>query len=366
MSWSSGSSSPSHRCPSTSRCWPRSAWSACRAAGRNRLYRLEAPALAPLQRWLATYEQLINARYDRLDDYLAELQAERSRSQHRTNVRTEEGKPVMSNRHGSAVVTLPSDTEILITRQFDAPAALVWEALTRPEHIKRWWGPEWCPITSAEIDLRVGGSWRYVCRMDDGTELGWHGEYREIDPGRSITSTEVFEGFPDAESLNTMTLTESDGVTTLTTLVRHTSQENRDGHVNSGMEGGMQDTFNRLDALLVQFDSERERFRRVAAPIHRRRSTPCRRRRGRTRRRARDGRPATSCAISSSGCPSFFSRAGIELPVSVVGRRRSRQGVGAVARRAAGEARRSGVGRVGDRHRAGRPPHGGAPRSSSS
>ena len=171
----------------------------------------------------------------------------------------------MSNRHGSAVVTLPSDTEILITRQFDAPAALVWEALTRPEHIKRWWGPEWCPITSAEIDLRVGGSWRYVCRMDDGTELGWHGEYREIDPGRSITSTEVFEGFPDAESLNTMTLTESDGVTTLTTLVRHTSQEHRDGHVNSGMEGGMQDTFNRLDELLVQFDSERERFRRVAA-----------------------------------------------------------------------------------------------------
>ncbi|HEX6658987.1 MAG TPA: SRPBCC domain-containing protein, partial [Ilumatobacter sp.] len=139
----------------------------------------------------------------------------------------------MSNRHGSAVVTLPSDTEILITRQFDAPAALVWEALTRVEHVKRWWGPEWCPITSAEIDLRVGGGWRYVCRMDDGTELGWHGEYREIDPGRSITSTEVFEGFPDAESLNTMTLTETDGVTTLQTLVRHKSQEFRDGHINS-------------------------------------------------------------------------------------------------------------------------------------
>ena len=153
----------------------------------------------------------------------------------------------MSNRHGSAVVTLPSDTEILITRQFDAPATLVWEALTRPEHIERWWGPEWCPITSAEIDLRVGGSWRYLCRMDDGTELGWHGEYHAIDPGRSITSSEVFEGFPDAESRNTMTLTESDGVTTLTTLVRHTSPENRNGHVDSGMEGGMQETFNRLD-----------------------------------------------------------------------------------------------------------------------
>jgi uncharacterized protein (TIGR03086 family) len=75
----------------------------------------------------------------------------------------------------------------------------------------------------------------------------------------------VFEGFPDAESLNTMTLAESDGVTTLSTLVRHRTQENRDGHVNSGMEGGMQETFNRLDGLLAQFDSERERFRRVAA-----------------------------------------------------------------------------------------------------
>jgi uncharacterized protein (TIGR03086 family) len=222
----------------------------------------------------------------------------------------------MSNRHGSAVVTLPSDTEILITRQFDAPAALVWEALTRPEHIKRWWGPEWCPITSAEIDLRVGGSWRYVCRMDDGTELGWHGEYREIDTRASITSTEVFEGFPDAESLNTMTLTESDGVTTLTTLVRHTSQEHRDGHVDSGMEGGMQDTFNRLDQLLVQFDSERERFLRVAArftdvvesvpPAAWSNPAPC------------EGWTARDVVRHLvEWVPGFFSRAGIELPVSM-------------------------------------------------
>lgn len=222
----------------------------------------------------------------------------------------------MNTRHGSAVVTLPSDTEILITRQFDAPAVLVWEALTRPEHIKRWWGPEWCPIISAEIDLRVGGSWRYVSRMDDGTELGWHGEYRAIDHGRSITSTEVFEGFPDAESLNTMTLEESDGVTTLTTLVRHTSQEHRDGHINSGMEGGMQETFNRLDLLLIDFDSEQERFRRVAT-------------------RFTDVVEAVPTAAWSNPAPcegwnardvvrhlvewvpSFFSRAGVELPVSV-------------------------------------------------
>jgi len=222
----------------------------------------------------------------------------------------------MSNRHGSAVVTLPTDTEILITRQFDAPSALVWEALTRPEHVQRWWGPEWCPIISAEIDFRVGGSWRYVCRMDDGTELGWHGEYREIDEGRSITSTEVFEGFPDAEALNTMTLTESDGVTTLTTLVRHTSQEHRDGHVNSGMEGGMQDSFNRLDVLLVQFDSERERFRRVAGRFTDvvdevpagawSNPAPC------------DGWTARDVVRHLvEWVPSFFSRAGIELAVSV-------------------------------------------------
>jgi uncharacterized protein YndB with AHSA1/START domain len=159
------------------------------------------------------------------------------------------------DRSGSAVVTLPSDTEILITRQFDAPAALVWEALTRSELVLRWWGPEWCPLESAEIDLRVGGAWRYVARMDDGTELGWRGVYRELDGPRSITSTELFEGFPDAESVNTMTLTEVDGVTTLQTLVRHQSQEFRDGHVNSGMEGGMQQTFNRLDTLLVELSA---------------------------------------------------------------------------------------------------------------
>lgn len=172
-----------------------------------------------------------------------------------------------TNRAGSAVVSLPSDTEILITRQFDAPASLVWETLTRPEHVLRWWGPEWCPLVSAQIDLRVGGAWRYIARMDDGSELAWSGEYREIDAPRSITSTECFEGFPDAVSLNTMTLTEVAGVTTLQTLVRHQSMEFRDGHVNSGMEGGMQQTFNRLDTLLASSGTLAERFRRVAGAM---------------------------------------------------------------------------------------------------
>lgn len=157
----------------------------------------------------------------------------------------------MATRYGSATVATPGDCEIVITRAFEAPAALVWDALTTPELLLRWWGPSWAPLVAAEVDLRVGGDWRYLCRTDDGTELGWHGTYRAIDPGARIESTEVFEGFPDAESVNTMTLTEADGVTTLRTVVVHSSREHRDGHIESGMEGGMQETFDRLDDLLV-------------------------------------------------------------------------------------------------------------------
>lgn len=170
----------------------------------------------------------------------------------------------MAARHGSATVTLPSDTEILITRSFEAPRWLVWDAMTTPRHLLRWWGPHWSPLVSCEIDLRIGGTWRYVSRDADGAEFAWHGTYHDIVAPKRIQSTEVFEGFPDAEALNTMTLLEKDGVTTLQTLVRHSSRENRDGHVNSGMEAGMQQTFDRLDDLLAVADSTAERFRRVA------------------------------------------------------------------------------------------------------
>ncbi len=170
----------------------------------------------------------------------------------------------MTTRHGSAVVTLPSDTEILITRSFEAPRSLVWDALTTPRHLLRWWGPDWCPLVACEVDLRPGGSWRYVSRDMDGNELSWYGTYHEIVAPERIVSTETFGGFPSAESVNTMTLSEDGGVTTLLTLVRHSSKEHRDGHVQSGMEGGMQVTFNRLDDLLEIADTTAERFRRVA------------------------------------------------------------------------------------------------------
>ena len=170
----------------------------------------------------------------------------------------------MATRHGSATVELPTDTEILITRTFEAPRALVWDLLTTPRHLLRWWGPHDCPLVACEVDLRPGGAWRYVCRTAGGDELAWHGEYRSIEGPARIVSTEVFEGFPDAASLNTMTLTEDGGVTTLQTLVQHSSQANRDGHVDSGMEGGMQQTFDRLDDLVAVADTSAERFRRIA------------------------------------------------------------------------------------------------------
>ncbi len=170
----------------------------------------------------------------------------------------------MTTRHGSATVTLPSDTEILITRSFEAPRALVWDALTTPRHLLQWWGPSWCPLVACEIDFRPGGSWRYIARDTNGNEMAWRGAYREIVAPERIVTTEMFEGFPDAESVNVMTLTEAEGVTTLCTLVQHTSNAHRDGHVDSGMEGGMQETFDRLDDLLDLADTPGGRFRRIS------------------------------------------------------------------------------------------------------
>src|SRR5687767_7888788 len=158
---------------------------------------------------------------------------------------TSSGTP---HRGGQAAqVTLPADEQILITREFDAPKHLVYKAWTTPELVERWWSGKRGKVTLAEIDLRVGGTWRYVMVADGGFEVGFHGEYREIVPDERIVSTEVYEGFPDAEALNTLTLTETDGRTTLEVLVQHQSKEHRDGHINSGMEGGMQESMDLLE-----------------------------------------------------------------------------------------------------------------------
>ena len=101
---------------------------------------------------------------------------------------------------GTATVTLPTDEQILITREFDAPKHLVYEAWTTPELVKRWWSGQRGEVTSAEIDLRVGGMWRYVMDAAGGFEVAFHGEYREIVPNERIVTTEVFEGMPDASA----------------------------------------------------------------------------------------------------------------------------------------------------------------------
>ncbi|MBA2615098.1 MAG: SRPBCC family protein [Actinobacteria bacterium] len=152
---------------------------------------------------------------------------------------------------GTATVTLPTDEQILITREFDAPKHLVYRAWTTPGLVRRWWNANRGEVTIAEVDLRVGGVWRYVMLADGGFEVAFHGEYREIVPNERIVSTEVYEGMPDGEAVNTVTFTEVDGRTTLTILVQHASKEDRDAHIDSGMEAGMQDAMDLLEQVAV-------------------------------------------------------------------------------------------------------------------
>jgi len=152
---------------------------------------------------------------------------------------------------GTAVVTLPEPTQILITREFNAPKHLVYKAWTTPELIKRWWAGERGTVTSIDVDLRVGGAWRFVMTANEGFEVAFHGEYREIVPNERIVSTEVFEGMPDGEAVDTVSFVEADGRTTITVLVQHQNQEHRDFHVNSGMEGGLQEALDKLEQVAV-------------------------------------------------------------------------------------------------------------------
>ena len=151
----------------------------------------------------------------------------------------------------TAVVTLPTDTQILITREFGAPRHLVYKAWTTPELIKRWWSGDHGEVTIAEVDLRPGGTWRYVMTANGGFEVAFHGEYREIVPGERIVSTEIYEGMPDAEAVVTTTFTEKDGRTTLAMLVQHATREHRDAHINSGMEDGMQESMDHLEQVAI-------------------------------------------------------------------------------------------------------------------
>jgi uncharacterized protein YndB with AHSA1/START domain len=156
---------------------------------------------------------------------------------------------------GTAKVTLPTDEQILITREFDAPRRLVYKAWTTPELVKRWWSGHRGEVTSAEIDLRVGGSWRYVMIASGGFEVAFHGEFREIVPDERIVTTEMYEGadpLPAAdEPVNTITFTEVDGRTRLEVLMQCPNRELRDMIIESGMEAGMQESMDLLEQVAV-------------------------------------------------------------------------------------------------------------------
>ena len=148
-------------------------------------------------------------------------------------------------------VTTPSDTDIVMTRVFDAPRHLVFEALTRPEHVRRWWGilDDKHSVPVCEIDLRVGGAWRFVGRGPGGDIPAFYGEYREITPPERLVNTEFFEPFPDAGSLVTTVLTEEGGKTRVTVTASYPSKEVRDMVLQTGMEHGAAISYDRLEEV---------------------------------------------------------------------------------------------------------------------
>jgi len=155
----------------------------------------------------------------------------------------------MQTSQRRATVTLPTDTTILITRQFEAPRPLVWRAWTEPELVARWWHANRGEVLSIDADVRVGGRWRYVMRANNGSEVAFNGEYREVVLHERLVTTEVFEPMPDKPAINTTTFADHDGGTLVTLHVEHQTRHARDMHVNSGMEDGLQDALCLLDEL---------------------------------------------------------------------------------------------------------------------
>ncbi|MDX6689409.1 MAG: hypothetical protein QOG15_866 [Solirubrobacteraceae bacterium] len=215
-----------------------------REDGRQRLYRVNGRAPKPIHDWVSSYERTWNERFGALDAVLDEL---KRKSKEMTTMPTT----------GTATVTLPTDEQILVTREFDAPKHLVYKAWTTPELVKRWWSGGRGEVTTCEIDLRVGGAWRYVMLAHGEFEVAVHGEYREIVPDERIVNTEVFEMpgapplAPEDEPLNTVTFSEAGGRTTLELLVQTTSKELRDMIAGSGMESGMQEGLDILEQIAI-------------------------------------------------------------------------------------------------------------------
>lgn len=143
--------------------------------------------------------------------------------------------------------------EIMITRAFDAPRGLVFDAYTRPELLRRWLGPATWALTVCEIDLRAGGAWRYVMHGPEGAEMVMRGVYREVvAPARLVTTESFDDDWTGGETVNTTTFDEHDSVTSVITIVEYSSRAARDGALGTGMEAGMAEGFGRLDEVLAE------------------------------------------------------------------------------------------------------------------
>jgi uncharacterized protein YndB with AHSA1/START domain len=148
-------------------------------------------------------------------------------------------------------LTLPSDREIVMTRAFSAPARTLFEVWTKPEHVRKWYAVRSTTMTVCEIDLRVGGAWRWVLLHPKGGEIAFSGVFSEIDPPHRLQRTEVFEAMPGAESLVTQTFDEKDGQTTITINMLFKSKQDRDICLKSGMELGVKECFQKIDELVA-------------------------------------------------------------------------------------------------------------------
>ena len=161
--------------------------------------------------------------------------------------------PVSAANSSTFQRTTPSDTDITLTRVFDAPRQLVFEAMTKPEHVRRWWGilDERYSVTLCEIDLRPGGRWRFVGRGPMG-EVAFRGVYREVAPPERLVYTETYEAFPDGESIVTQLLTEEGTKTRLTITARYESKDVRDYVLGTGMERGAAISYDRLEDVVTE------------------------------------------------------------------------------------------------------------------
>ena len=151
------------------------------------------------------------------------------------------------NRHGSAHIEFPNELDVLITREFDAPIALVFDVLTKPEHVSKWGAYPSNPVTECSIDLRVGGNYHYSFVTEDGTVCSFRGTYLEVEPPTRTVQTWLFEGWPDAEAVESMDLHETDGVTKLTHRLAFRDKAGRDHMTKSD---GQEDSFDKMEDLL--------------------------------------------------------------------------------------------------------------------